>query len=310
MKKSSGFGIRPPSRLRRFGRVRRSSMSVLRAEAEDSGFVGIRDSGFVWICAAAIAAALVMAVTAIEAADVKVDLSKEQVGRPPATFEPMVGTWLVVQDGGEKAIMVDGRPWVASKDNPTKLLIESARKLYGTSNEELMDNARQFAYFPVAVLRSVDTFSNGTISVKFKTIDGEADRASGILFNVKPNGDWLAVRYNDTENNVALWEFHNGIRRNVRFSDRAHKFTPDRASWHELKLTIDGARLETFLDGELALAYTLGATPGPGRNNAPPHPDLIPANNAVLRPPVQGKIGLWAKTDTTSYFKDYVVSPK
>jgi len=35
------------------------------------------------------------------------------------------------------AIMVDG-PWVASKDNPTKLLIESARKLYGTSNEELM----------------------------------------------------------------------------------------------------------------------------------------------------------------------------
>jgi hypothetical protein len=25
---------------------------------------------------------------------------------------------------------------------------------------------------------------------------------------------------------------------------------------------------------------------------------------------VQGKIGLWAKTDTTSYFKDYVVSQK
>ena len=256
------------------------------------------------------AIAAIAAAGALAAAEIKVDISKEQVGRPPATFEPMVGTWLVVQDGGEKAIMVDGRPWVASKDNPTKLLIESARKLYGTSNEELMDNAKQFAYFPVAVLRSVDTFSNGTISVEFKTISGDADRASGILFNVKPNGDWLAVRYNDTENNVALWEFHNGIRRNVRFSDRAHKFTPDRASWHELKLTIDGAKLETFLDGELALAYTLGATPGPGRNNAPPNPDLIPANNAVLRPPVQGKIGLWAKTDTTSYFKDYVVSPK
>ena len=76
-----------------------------------------------------------------------------------------------------------------------------------------MDNAKQFAYYPVAVLKSVDNFSNGTISVKFKTIAGDADRASGILFNVKPNGDWLAVRYNDTENNVALWEFHNGIRR-------------------------------------------------------------------------------------------------
>src|SRR6185312_2568701 len=71
---------------------------------------------------------------------VRVDLGKETVGRPPAAFEPMVGTWLVAQDGADKVIMVDGRPWVASKDNPTRLLIESARRLYGTSNEELMDN--------------------------------------------------------------------------------------------------------------------------------------------------------------------------
>jgi len=256
------------------------------------------------------AAVVLSTVAALHAADLKVDLSKETVGRPPATFEPMVGTWLVVQDGADKVIMIDGRPWVASKDSPTKLLVETARKLYGTSNEELMDNAKQFAYFPVAVLRSVDTFSNGTISVKFKTIAGDADRASGILFNVKPNGDWLAVRYNDTENNVALWEFHNGMRRNIRFSDRAKKFMLDRASWHELKLTIDGADLKTWLDGAIALECTLGSMAGPGRNNSPPNPDLIRANNPVLRPPVAGKIGLWAKTDTTSYFKDYMVSTK
>ncbi|HEV3141820.1 MAG TPA: hypothetical protein VGY57_14945, partial [Vicinamibacterales bacterium] len=75
------------------------------------------------------------------AADLKVDLSKEQVGKPPTTFEPMVGTWVVAQDGPDKVIVIDGRPWVASKDNPTKLLVQSARKLYGTNNEELMDNA-------------------------------------------------------------------------------------------------------------------------------------------------------------------------
>jgi hypothetical protein len=253
---------------------------------------------------------LFVAAAALAAADMKVDLGKEVVGRPPATFEPMVGSWVVAQDGGEKVIMIDGRPWVASKDNPTKLLVESARRLYGTTNEELMDNAKQFAYYPVAVLRGVDNFTNGTISVKFKTISGDADRASGILFNVKPNGDWLAVRYNDTENNVALWEFHNGIRRNVRFSDRSKPFMLDRAAWHELKLEVDGANLKTTLDGQLALEYTLGSQPGPGRNGAPPNPDLMPANNPVLRPPVAGKIGLWAKTDTTSYFKDYVVSAR
>lgn len=244
----------------------------------------------------------------LRAADKKIDLSKEQVGKPPATFEPMVGTWIVVQDGGDKVIEVDGRPWVASKDNPTKLLIDSARKLYGTSNEELMDNAKQFAYYPVAVLKGVDNFSNGTISVKFKTISGESDRCSGILFNVKPNGDWLAVRYNDTENNVALWEFHNGIRRPVKFSDRAKPFMLDRNVWHELKMTVNGTEFKAFLDGQPALQWTFGSQPGPGRNSAAPNPDMFPANNPVLQPPIAGRIGLWSKTDSTSEFKDYVVS--
>jgi hypothetical protein len=245
----------------------------------------------------------------MQAAEKKVDLSKEKPGKPPATFQSIVGTWVVAEDSGEKVIIVDGRPWVASKDNPTKLLLQSARKLYGTRNEELMDNAKQFAYFPVAVLKGIDNFSNGAISMKFKTVAGDSDRCSGILFNVKPNGDWLAVRYNDTENNVALWEFHNGIRRNVKFSDRSKPFPLDRASWHELKLVIDGASLQTFLDGKLALEYTLGSDPVAGRRG-PPHEDLYPKNNPVLRPPVLGKIGLWSKTDSTSYFKDYVVSSK
>ena len=245
----------------------------------------------------------------LTAADLKVDLSREQAGKPPAAFEPMVGTWVVTQDGQDKVIMIDGRPWVASKDNPTRLLLQSARKLYGTSNEELMDNARQFAYYPVAVLKGVNNFSNGTISMRFKTIAGDSDRCSGILFNVKPNGDWLAVRYNDTENNVAFWEFHNGIRRNLKFSDRAKPFLLDRASWHELRLMVDGANLKAWLDGTLGLEYALGGEPAAGRRG-PPHADLFPANNPLLRPPVAGRIGLWSKTDSTSYFKDYVVNQR
>ena len=252
----------------------------------------------------------VLVAAPLAAAEIKVDLRKETAGKPPTTFEPIVGTWLVVQDGADKAVRVDGSPWKASQDNPSRLLVESARRLYGTSNEELMDNAKQFAYYPVAVLKGVDDFKDGTISVKFKTVGGEADRASGILFNVKPNGDWLAVRYNDTENNVALWQFHNGLRRPVRFSDRAHKFMLDRDKWHELKMTVDGAAFSAWLDGELALEYTLGSAPGPGRNGASPHPDQFPASNPVLQPPVKGRVGLWSKTDSTSDFKDYVVTPK
>ena len=254
----------------------------------------------------AVAGAAVILASA-HAAEIKVDLSKEQVGKPPVTFEPMVGTWVVAQDGPDKVIMVDGRPWAASKDNPTKLLIQSARRLYGTSNEELMDNAKQFAYYPVAVLKSVDSFSNGTISVRFKTIAGDADQCSGILFNVKPNGDWLAVRYNEKDSNIALWEFHNGIRRPVQFGDRSKPVTLDRTKWHELKMTVQGSNIKAWINGEPAIDYMLGTAPSGGRGT--PNPDLLPANNPVLRPPVGGKIGLWSKTDSTSYFKDYVVSP-
>ena len=242
------------------------------------------------------------------AADFKVDFSKERVGRPPTTLEPMVGTWVIAQDGRDRVVMVDGRPWVASKDNPTRLLIESARKLYGTSNEELMDNAKQFAYYPVALVRGLDTFSNGTITLKFKTVGGESDRCSGIVFNVKPNGDWLAIRYNDTEHNVALWEFHNGIRRAVARGEEG-KFPLDRSAWHELKMTVNGPDFKAFIDGQSALEYSLGSEPRPTRRG-PPHEDLYPANNPVLRPPVSGRVGLWSKTDSTSYFKDIVVTPE
>ena len=269
--------------------------------------------------AGAIVVALAATAGAWQGKVITADLAKETVGKPSKVFQAMVGTWVVAQDGPDKVMKIDGGIWKAAQTNEAKMLIENARRLYGTNNEELMDNAKQFATFPVAVLTGYDGFSNGTISVKFKTVSGESDRASGILFNVKPNGDWLSIRYNDTENNVALWEFHNGIRRNVKFNrDKKFMLDPDCkrpvlgtcGGWHELKLTVAGADLKAWLDGDLAMEYTLGSQPGPGRNGAPPNDDLFPDKNPVLKPPVMGRVGLWAKSDSTSLFKDFVVNPK
>jgi hypothetical protein len=258
-------------------------------------------------------AILVSALLAVGAGaqEMMIDLSKETVGRAPISFEPEMGSWVIAQDGPDKVVKVDGEAYKLSLNTPARLLLDNARKLYGTTNEELMDNAKQFTVFPVAVLKSVGHFANGTIRVKFKTISGNADRASGILFNLKPNGDWLCVRYNDTEHNVVLWEFHNGVRRPVLFKrDLVLRAPEDRQKWHELTLTVNGTDLKTWLDGALALEYVLGSPPGLGRNGSQPNADLVPANNPVLQPPVSGRIGLWSKTDSTVEFKDYVVSPQ
>ena len=60
------------------------------------------------------------------AAEIKVNLAGEQPGKPPATFEPIVGTWVVAQDAGDKVIMVDGRPWVASTSSARSLSCTSS----------------------------------------------------------------------------------------------------------------------------------------------------------------------------------------
>src|SRR5260221_6225257 len=125
-----------------------------------------------------LAAALVIA--PVLAADVRVDLSREVVGRTPTTFQPMVGTWTVALDGADKVIKIDGGIWKAAQTPAAKMLIENARRLYGTTNEALMDDTKMFASFPVAVLNKFDNFPNRTISGKFKTIAGESDRAAGI----------------------------------------------------------------------------------------------------------------------------------
>src|SRR5258707_2368157 len=103
--------------------------------------------------------------------------------------------------------MVYGQPWKANQNNRTLLLAERARTFYNASQEDFIDNVKQFAYYPIATLNGVDNFSNGTISLKFKTIAGDLDRCSGIPFNGRPNRDWLSTPYNDTQYNITLCAF-------------------------------------------------------------------------------------------------------
>jgi len=211
---------------------------------------------------------------------VKIDLSQEKPGAEPKAFLPMVGNWVVAQDGGRNVIMVDGRQW--KRGDPSGGLADKARAIYGNRHEEFLDNVKAFAYFPIAVAQGIDDFRNGEISVRFQMIDGALDRCSGILFNVKPDGDYLAVRFNGMEDNLVLWTFNKGVR---KFVKRAPEEVPLKLKeWHAIRIAVHGAKLEGYLDNKLILEYTLAE-------------------------PVSGKVGLWSKTDSVSLFDDFTVTP-
>ncbi len=201
----------------------------------------------------------------LSAAELKVDLSNERVGQPPTTFQPVVGTWRVIQDGPDKVIMVDGQPWKANQNNRTALIAERARSFYNASQEDFIDNVKQFAYYPIATLNGVDNFSDGSISLKFKTVAGDLDRCSGILFNVRPTGDWLSTRYNDTEYNITLWTFHDGIRKMVKRGPGREPWHLARDQWHDLRMTVAGTDFKTHRRPARARIHAAGTGIGQDR---------------------------------------------
>src|SRR4029079_7890566 len=145
-----------------------------------------------------------------QASTIRVDVARDKVGSEPSTFVPMVGNWVVADEEGKKVVMAEGREW--KRGQPAGGLADKARAIYGAKHEEFIDNVKAFAYFPIAVAKGIDDFQNGEISVRFMMVGGTLDRCAGILFNVQPNGNYLTVRFNGTEDNVVLWTFNEGKR--------------------------------------------------------------------------------------------------
>jgi hypothetical protein len=209
-----------------------------------------------------------------------VSFAAERVGAEPKTFAPMVGSWVIANEANRKVLFIDGRVW--KRGQPAGGLADKARELYGARNEEFIESIKAFAYFPIAVYTGLDDFQNGEISVRFQMLGGALDRCAGILFNVKPNGDYLTVRYNGTEDNVVLWTFNQGVR---KFVKRGTDLVPlELGTWHTLRVAIHGTALQAWLDDKPMLEFTL--------------PE-----------PVSGRIGVWSKTDSMVEFDDFQFTP-
>ena len=206
--------------------------------------------------------------------------SGETVGAQPKTFSAAVGNWIIGQDADNTVLVVDGRKW--KRGIASAGLADKAKALYGKRYAEFLDNVTAYAYYPFAVAAGIDNFSNGRITVHFKAIAGRIDQGAGILFDLKPNGDYYALRANPLENNLVLWRFKQGRRSSVTWVRSVN--TPSR-QWHTLTLSVENNKIKGLVNGKHYLSETLPQA-------------------------VSGKIGLWTKADSVIYFDDYEVVPR
>jgi hypothetical protein len=220
-----------------------------------------------------------MALVLLFVTTIAVNLARERAGAEPSRFLAVVGNWIITtDDAGKKVLQVDGRQWI--KGQPSAGLAAKARTIYGSRHEEFIDSVKAYAYFPYAVAKDVDEFHDGEISIRFRLLAGQLDQCAGILFNLKPNGDYLTVRFNGKEDNLVLWTFKNGKRSFVKKgSEEVHL---KMGEWHRIKIMVTGTQLRGFLDDKPLLDYTLAE-------------------------PVSGKVGVWSKTDSVSQFDDFAV---
>lgn len=225
--------------------------------------------------------ALAMALSAVcaTAFSAPVDMGLTKVGAEPTNVLPVVGRWVVQQDGPKKVLAVDGAHWREGTASPR--VDAAANSLFAGDAKFFADATKRHASFPLAIVRDVPTFAAGTVTVRFKPLAGREDQAAGIAFAIQPNGDYLILRANALEDNLILFQFTNGRRSALKEVAGVPTRT---GQWHELRLTLDGSIVVGTVDGKDVLTHKFNL-------------------------PVAGRIGLWSKADSTVQFEGLDVRP-
>jgi hypothetical protein len=201
-------------------------------------------------------------------------------GQNAPEFNPIIGVWQIEKDGPNQVYAVDGSRWVQGELSSHAL--DHATVLYGKKGPDILKNIAVYKAFPLSIYREIRNFDSGTLSVSFKAISGKEDQAAGIAFNIRENGEYLAVRANALENNLILFSFVNGQRSHVMDVDNVPT-APQQ--WHTLKVIIEGNKVEGYVDDKKYLDY-------------------------ALKENVSGRIGLWSKSDSHVLFKSFIVRSK
>ncbi len=134
--------------------------------------------------------------------------------------------------------------------------------------------------FPVAVVQDTSV-RDLNLSVKCKPVSGKVDQACGLVFRYEDSNNYYITRANALEDNVRLYYVKDGSRK--QFAGWNGKIT--RGTWHELRVNAKGDHFEVSWDGK----------------------KVIDAKDETFTK--AGKVGVWTKADSVTYFDDLSVEP-
>jgi hypothetical protein len=180
------------------------------------------------------------------------------------------------------ALTGSGRPgvWVVMKDDASP----------GQGNVLAQTDADSTSYrFPVCVFDKI-TAKDADISVKFKPVSGRVDQAAGIVWRYRDKDNYYIVRANARENNVVLYKVENGKRTDLPLKGEGRTYgkrapVPS-GQWSALRVVAKGNLFEVYLDGQ----------------------KLYEVEDSTFTE--AGKIGLWTKADSVTYFDDLQVTTR
>lgn len=115
---------------------------------------------------------------------------KEQTGKIPAGATVFAGSWAVREE--------------SDAPSPPKALCQTG-----------------YADYPALSL-SDRIYSDVTVSIRFKSISGNSDRAAGIIFRVQDKDNYYILRANALEDNVNIYKYVGG------YPDRLPRFAASR----------------------------------------------------------------------------------
>jgi hypothetical protein len=133
--------------------------------------------------------------------------------------------------------------------------------------------------YALAVVKD-SSFKDLKLSVRAKPISGEVDQAAGLVWRYKDQDNYYLVRSNVLESNVRLYRVVNGNR--TKFAGK-EEVKLKAGEWHTLRVEHKGTAIKVFLNDD----------------------KLFESEDKAF--PDAGKIGVWTKADSVTWFDDLAV---